>query len=270
MPESIEHFEQAELLLNELESVQDQLNVMQQALARSHRLTTLGTIAAIVAHEFNNILTPMISYAQIAQLKPDDHAMLRKAVDKSYAGATKAAQICSSLLGFASDEDEQCQADVAEVVREAFNCLARDPSKDGIELSLDLPADLFAAISPVGLQQVVLNLVLNARRAMRGTGGALSIAAKPTDQHVTITVADTGPGIPADLLPDIFKPFVTQPPAPPKNTPPEVDGQTKGTGLGLAICHDLVTRHGGTITVQSTPGQGATFTITLPRAQVTS
>ncbi len=262
-----EQIEQAELLLDQLEQVQDQLNAMQQAMARSHRLTTLGTIAAIIAHEFNNILTPVVSYAQLAQRRPDDHDMLRKAVDKAYAGATKAAQICSSLLGFTSEENGENRADVAQVVQDTFHCLARDPSKDGIALSLDLPDDLHAAISPVALQQVVLNLVLNARRAMRGAGGSLSISARPVSDRIELIVADTGPGIAPDLLPDIFKPFVTQSPPRPADAPPEADGQAKGTGLGLTICHDLVTRHGGTIDVASQPGRGAAFTITLPRAE---
>jgi signal transduction histidine kinase len=266
---------EAEQLLRELETVEAQLGRVQEGLRQSHRLATLGTLSAIVAHEFNNILTPVISYCQLALANCDDAdadlPLMRKALQRSLAGAEKAAHISSSMLGFAREaDDDQPVAVISGVVDEVFTCLARDPSKDGIQLRLDVPAELRVAMSPVALQQVLLNLVLNARAALRQSRGTLAITARPTDeQRVLITVADTGPGIPADLLPRIFEPFVTRPITAAKSTkasPAAEKRERKGTGLGLAVCRDLVRQAGGKIEVESHVGKGTTFRIELPAA----
>ncbi len=249
---------EAEHLLDELERMQLQLQQLQEGVTRSHRLATLGTMASIIAHEFNNLLTPMISYCQLARKSPDDAQLARKAIDKALAGATRAAEISSSMLGFARDGDGDDLARVASVIDDVFNCLARDPKKDGIELRLDVADPLWAAIAPVALQQVVLNLVLNARQAMRPKGGQLHIIARADGDTVRITVADTGPGIPPQMLDHLFEPFVTRRDGP--------AGEPKGTGLGLTVCRDLITRADGSIEVDSSPGMGATFRITLPAA----
>jgi signal transduction histidine kinase len=248
-----------EQLLGHFEELESQLRQVREGLTHSHRLATLGTIAGIIAHEYNNILTPIVSYAQLALASPDDHDLMRKAVEKALAGAERAAHISSSLLGFAREADQQHAADLRTVVNEAIACMGREPRKDGIELSLDLP-DVRVAISPLNLQQVLLNLLLNARKAMRRRGGRLSITARLTGSLVRIDVADTGPGIPEELLGRLFEPFVTQ------NADPGDVGQPRGTGLGLCICRDLVRNAGGSISVTSVTGRGATFHITLPRA----
>lgn len=281
---SEKHILDIEQLLAELEAVEDRLNRVQAGLRQSHRLTTLGTLSAIVAHEFNNILTPVISYCQLALADAEktdpDMALIRKALQRSLDGAQKAAHISSSMLGFARDAAAgDAAANVAAAVDEVFTCLAREPAKDGIQLQLDIPDDLTVAMSPIALQQVVMNLVLNARAALRKAGRAsgksLAITARPTDDdRILITVADSGPGIPADLLPRIFEPFVTQPVAAAAG-----DGQVAsaadqsdrpGTGLGLAVCRDLVRQAAGSITVESHPGHGATFRIELPAAPAAS
>jgi len=276
----------AEQLLAELESVEARLDRLQAGLRQSHRLATLGTLAAIVAHEFNNILTPVISYAQLALASADgpspDLPLIRKALQRALDGSQKAAHISSTILGFARDADAGPRsANVAAAVDDVFTCLARDPAKDGIALRLDIPADLRVAIRPVALQQVLLNLVLNARAALksarRSTGRSLAITARPADDdRILITVADTGPGIPADLLPRIFDPFVTHSPAPapaPGSKAPgkggaengdDASGGRKGTGLGLAVCRDLVQQAAGAIDVETCEGHGTTFRIELP------
>jgi signal transduction histidine kinase len=221
-------------------------------------LATLGTIASIVAHEYNNILTPILSYAQLALAKPDNHELMRKAVERALAGAQRAAHISSSLLGFAREADGGDSANLRTVIDEAMGCLARDPRKDGIELTISVP-DLMLAISPLKLQQVLLNLFLNAKQAMRRRGGKLKVLARLEDQLAHIDVIDTGPGIPPEIADRLFQPFVTM------RTNLE-SGEQQGTGLGLCICRDLVRHAGGDITVESTPGHGATFHITLPIA----
>jgi len=247
-----------ENLLNHMQELESQLQQVREGLTHSHRLATLGTIASIIAHEYNNILTPMVSYAQLALAKPNDAALMRKAVEKALAGSERAAHISSSLLGFAREADQKHAARLRPVIDETIACMARDPRKDGIELTVDVP-DIQLAISPLNLQQVLLNLFLNARQAMRRRGGKLCVNARVEARLATISIADTGPGIPEPIRDSLFEPFVTMR----QNT---ATGETKGTGLGLSICRDLIRAAGGSIAVESTPGQGATFLITLPLA----
>jgi signal transduction histidine kinase len=261
MGNGVDKLDHAERLLEHLESVEEQLRQLQEGLTRSHRLATLGTMASIIAHEFNNILTPVLSYCQMALQSPGDAELMKKAVEKSLRGAQRAAQISSSMLGFARDSDGQQVAHIPEVVTEVFSCIARAPEKDGIQLTLRIPQDAWVTIPPVNLQQVLLNLVLNARQAMRRTGGELKIVVtqfpgpSPADRRTVIDVVDTGPGIPADILPQVFQPFVTR--------REEAIGQPKGTGLGLTISRELVQRVGGTLAVSATGPGGTTFRIEL-------
>lgn len=278
-------------LLRHLEDVENQLNDLQEGLTRAHRLATLGTMASIIAHEFNNILTPVITYCQMAlNEKGEDVELNRKALTRAFDGATKASRICSSILGFARANQPGHVSCLAMIVDDVFQCIARDPAKDRIALDLDVPDDLHVRMDPVAVQQVLLNLFLNAREVMRDAGGTLSIHAErhvgpagpsdddtdtitsdpassgdsrqtgPTESDpgdwVRLVVADTGPGIPPDVLDRLFEPFVTQ----------RSDAKRQGTGLGLTICRDLVQRAGGRITVRSAVGEGATFTLMLPRA----
>lgn len=248
-------------LLAEFEKLETQLHQVREGLTHSHRLATLGTIATIIAHEFNNILTPMMSYGQLALARPNDHDLMRKAVEKAVSGSERAAKICSSLLGFSREADEHHVAPLMRTIDETIACLSRDPKKDGIDLTIDVP-DVQVAISPLNLQQVLLNLILNAKKAMGIRGGRLRITAKIEGSMVHIDVADNGPGIPPAIRDRLFEPFVTL-----KNHPDRDDGlERKGTGLGLCICRDLVRNAGGNITVDSVPDQGATFHICLPKA----
>ncbi len=152
-------------LIEHFEALQNQLNQVQAGLTHSHRLTTLGTLAAIVAHEYHNILTPMMTYAQLALAQPEDTALMHKAVQKALSGAERATRISSSLLGFARDDAGQPCAPLRATIDEALTCLARDPKKDGIELVINVP-DLTVAMPALNLEQVLINLILNACKAM--------------------------------------------------------------------------------------------------------
>jgi len=257
-PEEMAHVEQ---LLGHFEKLEAQFQQLRDGLTHSHRLATLGTIASIIAHEYNNILTPVISYAQIALADPDDTALMHKAVEKALAGAERAARISSSILGFARESDDKETAHLPETIAEAVSCLGRDLSKDGVALTVDVP-DVSVAISPLNLQQVMINLILNARKAMRRGGGQLRITGSQKAMTVHLEVADTGPGIPPEILDRLFEPFVTQ----------QIDtidshAENSGTGLGLCICRELIRGAGGQIEVKSPSDQGATFLLTLPKAE---
>lgn len=243
--------------------MQAQLDQLREQLTESQRLATIGTIAAVIAHEFNNILTPVVSYSQFAlqsaQSEVPDQQLIIKALTKSFQGSTKAGQICSSMLGLARGEVTFGVVSIQQLVDETLSVLARDPAKDGIALRVQVQPGLTVEGDIVQLEQVLLNLLINARHAMLGKGGSITIKAQQLDDadEVRIQVIDTGPGIPDKVLPKIFQPFFTT-----KGTARK--GEARGSGLGLAICKEIVEHHHGRIQVQSEMGKGTTFSIFLP------
>ncbi len=254
-------------------TLQNRIDQLHANLSQQNKLATLGMVTAVLAHEFNNILTPMISYTKFALSEKSDEAMRTKALTKALGGAERLANISESLLGFARG-DESSTANVQHAVNETLACLSRDVEKDGISLKMDVPADLNVAINAGQLQQVLMNLVVNARSALlseRGTKGGLKrLAIRGTitkkGRIAEITIADTGPGISAEVLPKIFDPFfstkrsdVELPEGPEPCAMPR-----GGTGLGLTICHEIITAAGGTIRAMSEAGQGEIFIIELP------
>lgn len=251
-----------------ISELEKQLSDLRELLSESQRLATIGTIAAVIAHEFNNLLTPVVSYSHYAlqSLKAGkpDMTLIEKALTKSAAGGEKAGKICASMLGLARGQAEFGQVEVDKLVEETLSVLARDPGKDGIALRVQLQPGLKVLGDPVQLEQVLLNLLINARQAMlppAGRGGSLTIRAEldVDAAEAAIHVTDTGPGISAENLPRIFEPFFTT-----KSSPSR--GQNKGTGLGLAICRDIIESHRGQILVESVSGKGTTFTLRLPAA----
>ena len=246
-----------------LGQLQQQLESLRTQLTESQRLATIGTISAVIAHEFNNLLTPIVSYSQFALQSANsdnpDMELIRKALSKSFQSADKAGKICQSMLGLARGQSTFGEVLVQKLVDETLLVMARDPRKDGIALRVQIEPNLTVFGDPVQLEQVLLNLLINARQAMLGRGGSLMIKAfrNPSLPEVLIQVIDDGPGIPQKLLSRIFEPFFTT-----KGTARK--GEAKGTGLGLAICKEIVEHHKGRIEVESEVGQGSTFTIVLP------
>jgi len=251
-----------ETFLNELAATQGQLDLLREQLTESQRLATIGTIAAVIAHEFNNLLTPIVSYSQFALQSAEgekpDMELIKKALTKAFGSATKAGKICTSMLGLARGESTFGKVEVQKLVDEVLLVLARDPQKDGIALRVQVQPGVTVYGDAVQLEQVLLNLLINARQAMLGNGGSLTIKANQMDNGVVrLQVVDTGPGIPEKLLTKIFEPFFTT-----KGTTRK--GEAKGTGLGLAICRDIVEAHRGKFEVTSAVGKGTTFTLVLP------
>lgn len=239
-----------------IEQLTAENQALRQQLVHSQRLATLGTMSAMVAHEFNNILTPIISYAQMAQRNP---AMTAKALDRASDGGLRATDICRAILGLARDEPgESVRVDVGQLITETLLAIGRDPKRDSIEVVLRTPANLTIVTRKIELQQVLMNLLINARAAVMEKSGPrrIEISAASAGPEVVIRVSDNGGGIPRENLKRIFEPFFT--------TKPNPEGKPGGHGLGLAICHDIVMSLKGEIMVDSTPGNGATFTLILP------
>jgi len=249
-------------LTSRIAQMQAMLDDLREQLTESQRLATIGTIAAVIAHEFNNLLTPIVSYSQYAlqsaeSAKPDAE-LIKKALSKAFQGSTKAGRICTSMLGLARGESSFGNVEIQRLVEETLLVLARDPQKDGIALRVQVQPGLTVFGDHVQLEQVLLNLLINARQAMLGKGGSITIRAQRTESgELRIQVVDTGPGIPEKYQRKIFDPFFTT-----KGTTRK--GEPKGTGLGLAICKEIVEHHKGRIEVQSEVGKGSTFTIYLP------
>jgi two-component system NtrC family sensor kinase len=251
--------------MRQLAETQRQIDALRGQLVDSQRLATIGTIAAVIAHEFNNLLTPIVSYSQYAlqsaQGPSPDMPLICKALTKAFSSAEKAGRICASMLSLARGESSSTAVSVQKIVDEALMVMARDPQKDGIALRVQIQPDLFVQGDSVQLEQVLLNLLINARQAMLGRGGSLTVkAAAANDHEIRLQVIDTGQGIPEKLLPRIFEPFFST-----KTT--SRDGEPHGTGLGLAICKDIVQHHNGRIEVESQVDKGTTFNVYLPAAK---
>ncbi|MGN6369599.1 MAG: sensor histidine kinase [Phycisphaerae bacterium] len=272
-------FEQA------VETLQRRLDQLQTNLAQQNKLATLGMVTAVLAHEFNNILTPMISYTKFALSDKADEALRNKALAKALNGAERLANISKSLLGFARGDDSAV-ANVQNAITETLACLSRELSKDGITLAMDVPETLNVAMNAGQLQQVLMNLIVNARSAMLAGSGALGSSGLQRSRGgikrltirgtviksgkiAEICVSDTGPGIPQEVLPRVFDPFFSTKKRGEELPAPEIDEAMPrgGTGLGLTICQELIIAAGGTIRVASEEGKGATFTIELPLGQ---
>lgn len=243
-----------------LDQLEHRLASLTEQVQRLQRLATLGTVSAVLAHEFNNLLTPLVTHAQYALQKCEPQQM-KTALERTAGSGLRLATLCEKILGLAADDSAgPTVAPIAPVVNDAIDCLVRDLSKDDITLTIDVDDHLKARFSPVALQQVLFNLVLNARQAMLGRPGRLSISARPVHEgRIEIQVRDTGCGIRSEHLEKIFEPFFS-------TKKYESRSERGGIGLGLHISRQLMTEQDGTIHVDSKVGEGTTFTLTLPAA----
>ncbi len=246
--EALEHIEHASGTLSSLHGDMEQV----------HRLATLGTLAASIAHEINNILTPVLGYAQLAKSDPSDVDLQAKALDRAIAGVEATSAIVDAILGFARPDKQDQPARISDVLDAALTCLARKPEKDGVRLHMDVDPSFAVQMRAVSLQQVLINLLLNAFTALSGKRGEVYVSVVEIESRMMqITIADTGPGIPPEIQRTLFEPFVTT---------NQSNAPRQGSGLGLAVCKQLIQAAGGTITVQTKLGQGTAFTLRLPTA----
>jgi signal transduction histidine kinase len=247
-------------MLGRLLHIQGEVQSLDRQLQRANRLMSLGTLTGIIAHELNNILTPILSYAQLALKDQKDEELVTKALERASEGSQHASEIVSAILGFVRDTEGDHVTRVDSVVSDALRCLARDPKKDGVDFICDIEGELAVAMPPVLLVQVLVNLILNAQQAMTRGKAQLRVKAwRQEEATVCITVADNGCGIESELMARIFEPFVSY-----RNRPSD----DVGTGLGLTVCRQAIEEVGGRISVESIVGQGTTFTLFLPAADL--
>ncbi len=231
---------------------------LQSQLGHMQALANIGMISAMIAHEMNNILTPLGNYAYLAMKHPEDSELTRKALEKTTTNSRRAAKILDSIMAMANGRPRKMDwRPVKAMVDEIFLCLARDFSKDRIKVVVDVDDELTVFAEDICLQQVLMNLILNAREAMAPKGGTLTIGARQDTDSVRIEIADTGCGIQRCDLAKIFQPFFS-------TKTESAQAARHGAGLGLAFCKRVVEAHNGAISVDSKPGCGTTFRITLP------
>jgi len=165
---------------------------LKSQLAQLQHLANMGTISYMIAHEMNNLLTPMRSYATLALGNLNDQALVEKALQKAIANAERASKIMESMLALGDGKTQESKTTrLRGLVEEVFTCLARDFAKDGITVNIEIPDELTIQCVPVQIQQVLMNLILNARDAMLARGGILAVKAAEKNDSVEITVADT-------------------------------------------------------------------------------
>ncbi len=229
---------------------------LERRLVQADKLSSIGLLAAGVAHEVNTPLAVISTYAQMLakQISGDDQKS--KLLDKIAKQTFRASEIVNSLLSFSrTSPTEFVEVDVNRVIQETLNLIEHQLEKSNIKVELDLEQALGGVKGNSGkLQQVFLNLFLNARDAME-SGGTLAVRTRCEEGFARIDVVDSGQGIPPEHMARIYDPFFT------------TKGAKKGTGLGLSVTYGIVREHGGTIEVDSRPGAGARFHVELPLAR---
>lgn len=241
----------------DLQEANRQLELTTEQLVMSEKLAAVGEITASVAHEINNPIAVIQGNLEVARAMLDHeadkvHTEFALIDDQVY----RISAIVSKLLQFAKPEEYSDASNIlaaGDVVRDCLVLTRHQTEVSDIEIATDLQGKANVRMSRTELQQVLVNLILNAVQAMP-RGGVLTVRVADLQDNVTITVRDTGHGIAPDVQKRIFDPFFTT-------------KQAQGTGLGLSISQRLVTRAGGTLEVYSVEGQGSQFVVTLPSAQ---
>ncbi len=253
--------------LQERKRAEEEREKLQEQLIQAQKMESIGTLAGGVAHDFNNILTGIIGYGHCTLMGMTDNDPLRQNIERILEAADRATHLTRDLLIFSRHRiGEQGPTDLNQIVSKSVTFLQRMIGEDAILKSTLHCEPLPILADSHQLEQVLMNLVMNARDAMP-RGGVISLQTsrillqqdfitthgfgKP-GSHALLTVSDNGSGMDAETLRRIFEPFFTT---------KEVD---KGTGLGLSVVYGIVKQHDGFICVESEPGHGATFSIYLP------
>jgi PAS domain S-box-containing protein len=228
---------------------------LQQELDLASRLATVGEMSSGIAHEINNPLTGVIGFSDLL-LKKDLPEDIREYVNIIYEGSQRVASITNRMLTFARQrKPERTSVEINEIIETTLAMRTYEMESSNIKITTQLASDIpltFADASQ--LQQVFLNIILNAEMEMKLAhgGGNLTVKTKRIDNTIQVSFGDDGPGILKKNLERLFNPFFT------------TREPGKGTGLGLSICYSIVTQHGGKIYARSRLGKGATFFVELP------
>ena len=240
------------ILIKRREVEEDQFKLQEQ-LRHADRLATIGQLAAGVAHELNEPLGNILGFAQLARKCPGVPRQADQDIEKIQTASMNAREVIRKMLTFTRPMPPQKKrVSLNQVIEEGLYFFESRCAKKGVQVFRSLSPDLPEVLAdPVQLNQVLVNLVINALQAMP-RGGTLSIQTVSAAGHLSLIIEDTGIGMSEEIIKHIFTPFFTT---------KEV-GQ--GTGLGLPVVHGIITSHGGSIDVESKVGCGTRFEIRLP------
>jgi signal transduction histidine kinase len=247
--------------VSERKRLEDQARDLYHQLLQAEKMAVLGQTISGVAHELNNPLASILTWAERLSKKPASET-IRQGLDTILHEAERAARIVRHLLTFARKRHTtRTMVDVNQVVRETLTLRQHEQHLANVMVVDALAAGIPQVFAdPHQLQQVILNLVINAEQAMISANGRGTLVARTWHEMerdvVLLELADDGPGIPEDVVQKIFDPFFT------------TKDVGKGTGLGLTVAYAIIQEHGGRISAQSSPGAGAAFRIELPTASV--
>ena len=237
--------------------LEKRLKASQAQLVQSGKMAAVGQLAAGVAHEVNNPLQIILSRVQLLMMRHQEQDGLVKDLRLIESNVKRISRIIRSLLDFArhnSGEEEHKEIDLVYLVNQTLNLMHHLMEKAEVDARLHVDGEKPARIAgnTGEMEQVFLNLIINALQAMPEGGGEIRVDIEPSDEVVIVRLHDSGEGIPEDNLPKIFDPFFT------------TREEAGGTGLGLSIIFGIVEKHNGSIEVDSEIGQGTTFTLRFP------
>jgi PAS domain S-box-containing protein len=236
-------------------------------LRQSQKMEAIGTLAGGIAHDFNNILSAVMGFTELSQLKIGGNNEVCGYLDKIHQAGSRAKDLVRQILTFSRQSEQELKPIQAGIIAKEVLKLLRASLPASIEIQPCIQSRRPILADPIQIHQILMNLCTNAGHAMRDAGGMLTVsltdielasidmAAMPDLKpggYLEIRVADTGHGMPAEITDRIFDPFFT------------TKKKGEGTGMGLAVVHGIVKSHGGTIQVASRPGKGTAFTILLP------
>ena len=239
-----------------------------QELQQSQKMESIGTLAGGIAHEFNNILGGIFGFLDIAREDVPVNSPVQESLDEIHRLGMRARNVVKQILAFSrKDHQKKRPIQLSLVLKEELKMLrATIPATIEIRHHLDASCGAIMA-DPMQIQQVIMNLCVNAKDAMENKGGVLDISLSPVvldmadirlhpdlppGEYAKLSVSDTGSGIAPEIMDKIFDPFFT------------TKDVGKGTGMGLSVVHGIIKDHGGTITLSSKSGEGTTFTVLLP------
>ena len=245
--------------VQELQELQHRIENLEEQLKQAQKLSTLGELTSTITHEFNNILMTIINYVKLG-LRHKDEPSRTRALEKILTAANRASKITNTVLAVAKNRRKELEpTNFAVLVEDSLLLLEREMNKYRITLEKSLPGNLPDIMADGNqIQQVVINLLINARQAMPN-GGRLCIKMSYDEENemIDFVVRDFGKGIPQNKLSRIFEPFYTT------KSGPDESGKG-GTGLGLTSCKSIIEQHRGLIRVESAEGKGTAFTVKLP------
>ena len=237
--------------------LEKRLKASQAQLVQSGKMAAIGQLAAGVAHEVNNPLQIILSRVQLLMIRHEEHDGLAKDLKLIESNVKRISRIIRSLLDFArhnSGDEEHQDVDLVCLINQTLSLMHHLLEKGKVDAQIHVLTNKQSSIAgnTGEMEQVFLNLIINALQAMPEDGGSLEIEIDRVDDQVVVRLQDSGEGIPEANLPRVFDPFFT------------TREETGGTGLGLSIIFGIVEKHSGRIEVDSEVGQGTTFTLRFP------